>query len=598
MGVRRDVVLGSAVWAAYGDALGFITELTDTRGSVKHRCGQERVDVPVAWRRRIGGRSGVEVKLPAGAYSDDTQLRLATSRAIRGDGEFDVDSFARVELVAWQTYHLGAGRGSKAAAAAMTRADARWSQNIFDTKMGRYVDVGGNGAAMRIQPHVWSAPDLANVDALLTRVVRDAVTTHGHPVGILGAGLHALMLAATMADGEVPAPARWPGLVADLARIMKVIEADDELAGLWLPAWENAARQSFPQLMAATLDTARDMGATLARIASSATVLTEPGYQQAVHDLGGFDPASRGSGLATAWLAGYVAHVSTDPARSLATVANMLGSDTDTIATMAGAMLGAVTAAPPPAPVQDQELIIGEAARMHAIGSARPAPTFRYPDLLTWAPPRSSLDLIGAAEAEPDDPHAAQLTLAGLGALQDLDEPVSGGRREAPTLYRWATLARTSQRVLVRHRADPSPLPLALAAPPGPGWVETPARSPHTRPGPRKSPVNAPTDPTTSVMPTTRPTRGAGHSPTATGSVGTDATLFETEDLASPRRVAGEVRSVDTLVRLVVEAKFDADVIGRALLEILGDGRTWHPERAAAFAAIVAREYDASRAGR
>ena len=93
---RGGRVQRAVLWAAYGDALGWISELTDSAG-LRRRTGGRPLTEPVAWKRRIGGRSGVTASLPQGCYSDDTQLRLATSRAIRLDG-FDVEAFAKVEL--------------------------------------------------------------------------------------------------------------------------------------------------------------------------------------------------------------------------------------------------------------------------------------------------------------------------------------------------------------------------------------------------------------------------------------------------------------------------------------------------------------------
>ena len=102
---RETRVSRSALWAAYGDALGWISELTDAAGLTRRTQGAP-LDKPIAWKRRIGGRSGVTVALPRGCYSDDTQLRLATGRAIRSDG-FDVEAFAKVELPLWLSYGLG-----------------------------------------------------------------------------------------------------------------------------------------------------------------------------------------------------------------------------------------------------------------------------------------------------------------------------------------------------------------------------------------------------------------------------------------------------------------------------------------------------------
>ena len=111
---RAARIRRSALWAAYGDALGWISELTDEAGLMRRTRGEPLAE-PVTWKRRIGGRTGVTTSLPKGCYSDDSQLRLATSRAIRADG-FDVEAFAKVELPIWLSYALGGGRSTTAAA--------------------------------------------------------------------------------------------------------------------------------------------------------------------------------------------------------------------------------------------------------------------------------------------------------------------------------------------------------------------------------------------------------------------------------------------------------------------------------------------------
>ena len=93
-GEKRERIRRSALWAAYGDALGFITEGVDING-VRRRAGTDWVEKTVAWKRRIGGKFGPTVVLPAGCISDDTQLRLATSRSIGPGGNFDVETFAK-----------------------------------------------------------------------------------------------------------------------------------------------------------------------------------------------------------------------------------------------------------------------------------------------------------------------------------------------------------------------------------------------------------------------------------------------------------------------------------------------------------------------
>src|SRR5687767_7442698 len=66
---REEAVVSSARWAAWADAIGFITELTASREEVMRRAGVEAVAEPIAWRRRIGGRFGPTIELPPGTYS-------------------------------------------------------------------------------------------------------------------------------------------------------------------------------------------------------------------------------------------------------------------------------------------------------------------------------------------------------------------------------------------------------------------------------------------------------------------------------------------------------------------------------------------------
>jgi ADP-ribosylglycohydrolase len=232
---HSERVTRSATWAAWADALGFISELTDERG-LQRRLGKHgpQLAVPVEWRRRVGGRYGVEMELPAGCYSDDTQLRLAVGRAVTGAG-FDVEAFARVELPVWPSYALGGGRSSKAAAANLAKANTAWYANFYEG----WTDGGGNGVAMRIQPHVWSASEPAGHGQHMRDVLLDAVTTHGHPRALFGAVLHAVALGETLATGKVPSADRWSDLLATATGALALIDGHPEIDGLWRPSWES-----------------------------------------------------------------------------------------------------------------------------------------------------------------------------------------------------------------------------------------------------------------------------------------------------------------------------------------------------------------------
>ena len=236
----EKAVISSALWAAAGDALGWMTELARSESGVAHRTGSAMVSVPVKWQRMIGGRAGPRVDLPAGTYSDDTQLRLAVSRAIRGDGDFDVEAFAKVEITVWPSYALGAGLGTKAAASNLSRRGVNWFSNFFDSSGQKYTSGGGNGAAMRIQPHVW-ASSAKSAQTMIGDVLRDALVTHGHPHGFCGAIFHALCVAHALEHRSVPKPSDWLRFIEDLSVVPTLIEADPQLAAFWQSAWENSS---------------------------------------------------------------------------------------------------------------------------------------------------------------------------------------------------------------------------------------------------------------------------------------------------------------------------------------------------------------------
>ena len=223
---RETRVARSALWAAYGDALGWISELTDAMG-LRRRTGGAPLEKPIPWKRRIGGRSGVVVTLPRGCYSDDSQLRLATGRAIRSDG-FDVEAFANVKLPLWLSYGLGGGKSTSAAAAQLGRKNPTWWSNKFKG----WTHSGGNGAAMRIQPHVWAARAPADPECYLPDVVRNSVCTHSHPTGLVGAVFHALCVAHATRVGDLPSPDDLQTAIRAADCLPEIIARDTEL-GYW-----------------------------------------------------------------------------------------------------------------------------------------------------------------------------------------------------------------------------------------------------------------------------------------------------------------------------------------------------------------------------
>lgn len=431
----NTAVVNSALWAAAGDALGWITELARD-GAVEARAGVDYVVEPVNWRRFIGGKMGVRVDLPAGTYSDDTQLRLSVARSIRGDGTFDAEIFALVELTAWQAYALGAGNGTKAAAANLARRGVNWFSNFFD-KGARYVTAGGNGAAMRIQPHVWAASQTAR-DKMFTDVLRDSLVTHGHPHGFVGACFHAAMLFDVLSTGELTPLSRWHDVVASLQAIPSWINRDRQLSAFWIPAWEQSAGSSLDVAVEeALLELHEDIDAVWFELETRDT----NAYQAVLERIGALTDRYRGSGLKTALAASILAHLHQGDVRgALVASANLRQSDTDTIATMAGALLGAITKEAPPWRIQDQEYIRSEALRMTEIRRGARAGSFPYPDLAHWKAPTTQSDAVGSFESG--------LALVGLGTLK----PISNEYSTSDAVWQWFALP-FGQTILAKRRA-------------------------------------------------------------------------------------------------------------------------------------------------
>ena len=397
----------SALWAAYGDAMGFITELADAQ-IVTRRANSNYIADTLPWSRLLGGRFGAVVQLPSGCYSDDTQLRLATSRAIRSDGSFDIDSFAKVELPTFDAYALGAGRSTKTAAQSLASTSVNWFSNFYDKASIRYLDAGGNGVAMRIQPHVWCTSSKSLEPNCLIQIIRNCITTHGHPRALAGALIHAIHLSSTIWENDIPAPITWCLAVDKLENIRDIITSDGELATIWLPTWETRSRQKWDTSWHETLNELRAMLSVATDLATQDSKPDEK-YLQLIKALDGTNKEVRGDAIRTAIFSLFLAWNFRDrnPHSALKLAVNCLQTDTDSIATLAGALLGATSQEPPLGTILDSDYICREADRMVDIASGRKPSAFNYPNLLTWRPPRSQLDVVTLQQGK--------IVVAGLG---------------------------------------------------------------------------------------------------------------------------------------------------------------------------------------
>lgn len=435
---RAAAARRSALWAAYGDALGWISELTDDAG-LRRRTRGEPLTTPIAWKRHIGGRGGLSVMLPAGCYSDDTQLRLAASRAIGPNG-FDVEAFAKVELPVWLAYALGGGTSTKSAASNLAKPSTSWFVNTYRG----WLDAGGNGAAMRVQPHVWAAPNLEDPAHFLLDAMRNAICTHAHPVALVGAVIHALALAHTMSTGRVPEPADLTRLCEIAHELPTILSGDPEVGHYWITSWERQSRQTFADAWALVVKESFEFISRAANAIGRGS--PDEQYRAIVDTLSLTDPDRRGSGQLTAIAATALTWCERRPAEAMVLAANVIGTDTDTIATMAGALLGAASRDEPPGEILDRDLIIAETDRLTTLslaGGDTSVPSHQYPDLLNWSAPKTQAD---ALVTNPDD----ELHVLGLGPVQRvIGEPLPAAQGEFA--WQWVSLT-FGQTLLIKRR--------------------------------------------------------------------------------------------------------------------------------------------------
>lgn len=430
-------VIDSALWAAYGDALGWMTELAPNISNVKYRTGTDHITKTMPWKRNISGKNGPSIRLPAGTYSDDTQLRLSVSRCIRGDGFFDIEAFAKIELPVWQSYALGAGIGSKAAALNLSKKSINWFSNFYASSRqpSHYIHGGGNGAAMRIQPHVWACN---NKRTMLLNVFKDSIVTHGHVHGFCGALFHALSLYEVLKNRKIPDISELYKLFEDIKKVSDIVKEDLQLSSFWLPVWEEKSGKKLDEAIDEVL---AEMLEDLEKINS----LSSLSYSSLLSILGCDKDKFKGSGFKTALAAtlfsSFALTENISIEESLIIIVNQIGTDTDTIATMVGALLGSICMYEPSGCLQDREYIVEEAKRLISISRGQNTLSFNYPDLAKWNPPinqNSSLEVNNDV-----------INLIGLGRLSVIGERYDYGNFS----WQWFKLP-FGQTILAKFKAS------------------------------------------------------------------------------------------------------------------------------------------------
>jgi ADP-ribosylglycohydrolase len=320
--------------AACGDALGWPIEPRGQRvgGTANLKPSLAFID----WvRREGGGYAPYQRSIPAGAYSDDTQLMIAVARSLTcGDGWRD--QLIGFELPAWTLYELGGGGAIKRASQRWSKGHAPW-ESRKESDRHRYFGAGANGVAMRILPHAIYGAREPGFEFTAERIIADGIATHGHPralVGALAAGFamwSALRWTGKVNYGELieaclAERASWNRLPPGIPDMEWRREAEFALKASYEDVWERTCEEMTGLLIACR--EAIDRG-SLAR------------DEEVLNELGAYGKEG-GSGTRTAAIAIYLAsRYVAQPAAGLLASAFARKADTDTIACIVGGILGA-----------------------------------------------------------------------------------------------------------------------------------------------------------------------------------------------------------------------------------------------------------------
>lgn len=337
LGTRsRGIFLGAAV----GDALGWPQEQnSNIVGGDRNRYVDATPDFR-DWERYGGSRYQQYIDpVQAGSYSDDTQLMLATGRALQSEDWFA--ALTRRELPLFPLYSRGAG-------GATLRACRMWATGLGPWAIGTtqkaqkatdsYFRAGGNGVAMRIAPHA-IVHVAHSTRELVACVVQDGIATHGHPRALVGAATFAVALhilvntEGTLEFGELTAR-----VVSD-----KSWQSPETLLRRVPPEWMHVAAEESRDLRGNWTYAIQEMLEMLMLIEDAARAGTRGDDLGTLERLGVFNKKINGSGTITAAAAIYLASRNAPrPMGGVLRAAFVKNADTDTLASMTGALMGAL----------------------------------------------------------------------------------------------------------------------------------------------------------------------------------------------------------------------------------------------------------------
>ncbi|SHF22149.1 ADP-ribosylglycohydrolase [Thermoanaerobacter uzonensis DSM 18761] len=318
----------SLVFSGVGDSLGWPLEFSTSKP-------KKKIESFVKWKKKIGGRWwGYEEEIEPGEYSDDTQLMLSVARSIKSNGEFDPTYFAYLELPLWLNYERGGGKSIKSAAQNIIKREAFWFRNFYKTKEVQYLNAGANGAAMRNLPI--ALVNVNNEKRFIVDSIKNSLITHGHPRAILGSLIIGAAQIYLLKYNPDPIQELFKYIFYILHESVALIEnSQDKEIAIWLKEVKNRYKVNIEKDFEKYFKEAQEF---IQRIPDYLAKQDEEYYSFIKAN----NPSFKGSGISTTCAAIYMfIKYLRNPYEALINTANFVGSDTDTIASFVGSLIGA-----------------------------------------------------------------------------------------------------------------------------------------------------------------------------------------------------------------------------------------------------------------
>ncbi|MBL0793729.1 ADP-ribosylglycohydrolase family protein [Pseudomonas sp. B7] len=294
-----DRALGAFYGLALGDALGMPTQSLN-RETIKQRFGQ------ITELQDAGPLQPIAANMPKGSITDDTeQAILVGELLVEGKGRIEPAVLAQ-RLIEWEA-EMQAKGSQDLLGPSTKRAIEMILAGHSPEEAGRYGTT--NGAAMRITP-VGIAADVADSERFIAAVVQACQVTHNTTLGISSAAAVAAVVSAGINGLDL----------GEALNLGQQIAQQAESHGHWVAGGRIASRISWARSIS---------------VESDPVLLAD-----LLYDVIGTSVASQESVVVSFALAQQVAVGEMTPFDALCMAAS-LGGDTDTIAAILGAMLGA-----------------------------------------------------------------------------------------------------------------------------------------------------------------------------------------------------------------------------------------------------------------